>query len=135
MKALATLLLLAAPLMAQSSVKWEENYANAVKRAQTEKKMILMDLWAEWCPPCQYLKTKVFPSPEAQKALAKVVPLSVMVEFKDRKPIEEGVRLAKQFKLEAYPTLVILDSNGKEIRRQVGAFPSGVELAQWLGSK
>jgi thioredoxin 1 len=135
MKALAVMLLVAAPLLAQSSVKWEESYASAVKRAQAEKKPILMDLWAEWCPPCQYLRTKVFPSPEAQQALGKYVPLSVMVEFKDRKPIEEGVRLAKQFNLEAYPTLVILDSNGKELRRQVGAFPSGTELAQWLGKK
>jgi thioredoxin 1 len=135
MRPLAVILLLAAPLLAQSSVKWEENYASAVKRAQAEKKMILLDIWAEWCPPCQYLKTKVFPSPEAQKALAKVVPLSVMVEYKDRKPIEEGVRVAKQFNLEAYPTLIMLDSNGKEVRRQVGAFPSGTELAQWMGSK
>jgi thioredoxin-related protein len=58
-----------------------------------------------------------------------------MVEYKDRKPIEEGVKLAKQFNLEAYPTLVVLDANGKELRRQVGAFPSGAELAQWLGKK
>lgn len=135
MKALATLLLLTAPLMAQSSVKWEENYASAVKRAQAEKKLIFMDLWAEWCPPCQYLKTKVFPTPEAQAALAKVVPLSVMVEYKNRQPLEEGVRVAKRYQLEAYPTLLILDSNGKEIRRQVGAFQTGAELAQWIGGK
>jgi thiol:disulfide interchange protein len=135
MKTLAALLLIAAPLLAQSSVKWEESYASAVKRAQSEKKLIVMDLWAEWCPPCQYLRTKVFPTPEAQAALAKMVPLSVMVEHKDRQPIEEGVRLAKQFNLEAYPTLIILDANGKEVRRQVGAFPSGADLAKWLGSK
>ena len=135
MKTFLTLLLVAAPLVAQQSVKWEESYASAVKRAQAEKKPILMDLWAEWCPPCQYLRTKVFPTPEAQKALAKFVPLSVMVEFKDRKPIEEGVKLAKRFNLEAYPTLVILDSSGKEIRRQVGAFPSGADLANWMEAK
>lgn len=135
MRPIAALLLIAIPLAAQSSVKWEESYANAVKRAQAEKKMIMMDLWAEWCPPCQYLKSKVFPTPEAQAALSKFVPLSVMVEYKDRKPIEEGMRLAKQFNLEAYPTLIILDSNGKEVRRQVGAFPSGAEFAQWLGKK
>ena len=133
MKILATVLLVAAPLVAQASVKWEVDYASAVKRAQAEKKPILMDLWTEWCPPCQYLRTKVFPSPEAQSALARYVPLSVMVEKKDRTPVAEGMRLAGQFKLEAYPTLVILDSDGKELRRQVGAFPSGAGLAKWLG--
>jgi thiol:disulfide interchange protein len=135
MKTLAALLLATTSLVAQSTVKWEESYAAAIKRAQAEKKPILMDLWAEWCPPCQYLRTKVFPTQEAQAALSKYVPLSVMVEYKDRKPIEEGVKLAKQFNLEAYPTLVVLDANGKELRRQVGAFPSGAELAQWLGKK
>jgi thioredoxin 1 len=135
MKILAALLLVVTPLLAQTPVKWEENYASALKRAQAEKKLILMDLWAEWCGPCQFLKTKVFPTPEAQAALAKVVPLSVLVEYKDRKPLEAGVMLAKQFKLEAYPTLIILDANGKELRRQVGAFPSGAELAKWVGTK
>lgn len=135
MKALATLLLIAAPLLAAAPVKWEESYAAALKRAQAEHKMVLMDLWAEWCGPCQFLKAKVFPTPEAQTALAKVVPLSVLVEYKDGKPLEEGTRLAKQFNLNAYPTLIILDANGKEIRRQVGAFPTGADLAQWLGSK
>jgi thioredoxin 1 len=135
MKILAALLLVAAPLVAQSTVKWEESYASAIARAKSEKKPILMDLWAEWCPPCQYLKAKVFPTPEAQAALAKVVPLSVMVEYKDRKPIEAGVKLAQQYNLEAYPTLIMLDANGKEIRRQVGAFPTGADLAKWMGSK
>jgi thioredoxin 1 len=135
MKALLSLLLVAAPLMAQASVKWEESYAGAVKRAQAEKKQIMMDLWAEWCPPCQYLKTQVFPTPKAQAALSKYVPLSVMVEYKDRKPLPEGTKLAQQFNLEAYPTLIILDSNGKEVRRQVGAFQTADDFAKWLGTK
>ena len=48
---------------------------------------------------------------------------------------EAGVKLAKQFKLEAYPTLIMLDSNGREIRRQVGAFETPAALAQWMAKK
>jgi len=43
--------------------------------------------------------------------------------------------LADEFKLNAFPTMVILDANGKEVRRQVGAFRSGAEFAAWLNAK
>jgi len=135
MRFLAALLLAALPLTAQMSVKWEHDYKAALARAKAEKKPIFMDLWTEWCPPCQFLKSKVFPTAEAQAALASYVPLSVLVQLKDRTPVPEGTALARQFKLEAFPTLVILDENGKEIRREVGAFSSGAEMAQWLKRK
>jgi thiol:disulfide interchange protein len=135
MKFIATMLLATLPLTAQYSVKWEHDYKAALVRAKAEKKPIFMDLWTEWCPPCQFLKSKVFPTPEAQAALASFVPLSALVQHKDRTPVPEGTELAERFKLEAFPTLLILDENGRELRRQVGAFSSGAELAQWLNRK
>ena len=135
MKSLIALLLIAAPLVAQGPVKWEHSYQAALKRAKAEKKLIFMDLWTEWCPPCQYLQKNVFPSAEGQAALAKVVPFSALVEKKDRTPVAEGTKLAASFRLEGYPTMVILDANGREVRRQVGAFRSGAEFAAWLGAK
>jgi len=64
-----------------------------------------------------------------------VVPFSSLVQKRDGTPVAEGTRLADQFKLNAFPTLVILDANGKELRRQVGAFRTGAEFATWLGAK
>jgi len=135
MKSLAALLLMVAPLVAQGPAKWEHDYQAALKRAKAEKKVIFMDLWTEWCPPCQYLQKNVFPSPEGQAALAKVVPFSALVQKRDGTPLPEGTKLAEKFKLDAYPTMVILDANGKEVRRQVGAFRTGAEFAAWLESK
>ncbi len=39
--------------------------------------------------------------------------------FQDTDP--EGARLARRFKIEGFPTLIILDSSGNEVDRIVGA--------------
>ena len=135
MKPLAALMFLAVPLFAQGSTKWEHDYQAALRRAKAEHKVIFMDLWTEWCGPCLYLQKNVFPSAEGQAALAKVVPYSALVQKRDGTPVPEGTKLADQFKLNAFPTLVILDSDGKELRRQVGAFRTGAEFAAWLNAK
>ena len=44
MKALAALLLIAAPAFASGPVKWEHDYQSALKRAKAEKKVVFMDL-------------------------------------------------------------------------------------------
>ena len=132
MKPLAALFLAAVPLFSQSATKWEHDYQSALSRAKAENKVIFMDLWTEWCGPCQYLQKNVFPSPEGQAALAKVVPYSALVQKRDGTPVAEGTRLAGKFGLNAYPTMVILDSNGRELRRQVGMFRTGADFAVWL---
>jgi thiol:disulfide interchange protein len=135
MKPFAALLFVAASLSAQGVTKWEHDYQAALRRAKAENKVIFMDLWTEWCPPCQHLQKNVFPSAEGQAALAKVVPYSALVQKRDGTPVPEGTKLAGQFNLDAFPTLVILDSNGKELRRQVGAFRTGADFAAWLNAK
>jgi thiol:disulfide interchange protein len=135
MKAIAALLLIAAPLVAQGPVKWEHDFQSALRRAKAENKVIFMDLWTEWCGPCQYLQKNIFPSAEGQAALAKVIPFSALVEKRDGTPLPEGKKLADQFNLNAYPTMVVLGADGKERRRQVGTFRTGAEFATWLNAK
>lgn len=119
MKVVPILLSLALPLSGQG-VHWENNLEDALRRAQAEHKVIFLDLWAEWCGPCQALREHVFPSAEGQAALQRVVPLSVMVESRDGTPTVEGQALAKRFGLKAFPSLFILDAQGNLLRRHLG---------------
>jgi thiol:disulfide interchange protein len=136
MKRIAALVLALAPMVATAqTTKWEHTLDAAKARARAEKKQIFLDLWAEWCGPCQHLKKKVFPTAEANAALSHFVAAEIMVETMDRTPNPEGTKLAEAFNLSAFPSLYILDAEGKIVRTHVGAFKDGASFAAWLQGK
>lgn len=62
------------PLFAQGPIKWEHDLATAQQRARKEGRPLFVYIWAGWCPPCQDLKSTIFPSMDAQEAPAASVP-------------------------------------------------------------
>jgi thioredoxin-related protein len=122
--------LIAGSLVAHEGVKWETSLPEAQKRAKAEHKLIFMDVWTEWCGWCIKLQKDTFPSAEGQAALAKVVPLSLKTQFKDRRPTAdnayEGI-----YKVDGFPALFLLDADGKEVARVPGYLPP-TEFAAWI---
>lgn len=130
---IAAALLSALPAVGQG-VAWHENLDSALKEAKATHRMVFVDIWAEWCPPCQRMRAAVFPTPQAQAALRKVVAASVLVEKKDRTPIPEGVAVDEKYGSGAYPTLVMLDEDGKVLRKHTGALDPAA-LAKFISGE
>jgi thioredoxin-related protein len=134
MKKLGILLLVASSLSAASpEVKWESSLEAAMTRARAEHKVIFVDLWTGWCGWCIKLQKETFPSEEAKAALGRVVAVSIKTQEADGKPTRFA-SLEKTYKVDGYPTLLILDEKGREISRQPGYLPPG-PFASWVNSQ
>ena len=95
--------------------------------ALAAKVPVLVDLWAEWCPPCRMVSPVLDQLAREMAGQLKLVKVDV-----DKSPV-----LARRFDARSIPTLLIIDG-GEVVARQVGAAPPHA-LKSWvdgaLGSK
>ena len=114
----AGLALTAASAFAKSG--WVEDYEKALATAKAEKKMVLIDFTgSDWCSWCIKLDKEVFSKPKF-KEYAKEKFVLVEIDFPQTKRLSKPKQaahdaLAKKYSVEGFPTVIVLDSEGKEI--------------------
>jgi thiol-disulfide isomerase/thioredoxin len=92
---------------------WEKDYPSALKKAQAEKKRVMVMMTATWCGPCKMLEKETLNDPWIRHFLASFV----IVKAYEDKDVE------KTYGMNGYPTLVFTDSAGKEAYRTIGHQP------------
>lgn len=104
------------------SVEWFTDAEAAQAKAKEENKLVLLDFTgSDWCMWCKRLKREVFDKPEfAQFARSKLI--LVEVDFPQRKTLPEAqqqanARLDKTYRINSYPTIILLDPDGKQVGR------------------
>ncbi len=126
---LLCLLLAAAPLHA--SDLWSTDYAASIAQAAASKKPVLLEFTgSDWCPPCMKQNKDVFEQPAFEK-FAKDKLVLVKLDFPQRKEQEAAIKernqnLAAQYGVTGFPTIILLNSEGKELARQSGYAGGGV---------
>ena len=105
--------------------EWLTDLAKAQEKAKTEKKMVLVDFTgSDWCPPCKALHSNVLTSEEFSK-FAKDHLVLVEIDFPRSKPQSADQKkankeLAKKHEVTGYPTVIVFDSQGKQLSKKVG---------------
>jgi thioredoxin-related protein len=104
------------------NLEWFTDAEAAQAKAKEENKLVLLDFTgSDWCIWCKKLKREVFDKPEfAQFAQSKLV--LVEVDFPEHKTLPEAqqqanARLDKTYRINSYPTIVVLDADGKQVAR------------------
>jgi len=110
----AVLALVALPLMVSAAEEgWLENIDEGLKQGGTESKIVLVDFTATWCGWCTKLKDEVFSTDEFKKAAGAKLVLVAIDADKNRE-------LVDKYKVEGFPTILFLDTDGREVNRIVG---------------
>ena len=127
------LTLLAATLFWQLNAAestWLTDLPKAEAQAKAQNKIVLLDFTgSDWCGWCIKFKKEVLDTPEFQGYADKNVVL-VEVDYPNKKEQSDDLKKANaalkdHYDVQGFPTLVVLDKNGKEIGRQVGYSEGG----------
>ena len=107
---------------------WTTDYKAALATAKTQNKLVLLDFTgSDWCGYCKLLDKEVFAT-STFKDFAEKNYVLVTVDFPQQKELpgdlkQQNAALGKQFNIDGYPTLIVLDPDGKELGRETGYNP------------
>jgi tetratricopeptide (TPR) repeat protein len=87
-------------------------------KAKSENKILMVDVFTDWCKWCIELDNKVYSNPEVYNFAN-----AHQVNYKIDAEKGEGIEFAKKYKVTGYPTVLFLDGNGNEVDRIIGYYP------------
>jgi protein disulfide-isomerase len=133
---LATTILIALGLFCAASAyadsAWETDYKNAQDEAKTNHKFVFLNFTgSDWCGYCIMLDRAILSRPEFKEYANKNLVL-VTLDFPRNRRAQsvalqkQNQELAERYQVEGFPTLVVLNGEGKTVWRFEGYYAGGV---------
>lgn len=97
----------------------ELSWKDAMTKAKKENKLIFIDVYTTWCGPCKLLKKNTFPDRALGEYFNKNF-VNIAIDAEQG----EWIEFAQQQRIQGYPTLLIMDKDGKEVSRTMGYMPA-----------
>jgi thiol:disulfide interchange protein len=103
-----------------SSLTFDE----ALAKARAENKLVLVDVYTDWCGYCTKMDRDVFTNDRVKTALSDMIPIRVNAEK------GSGRSLAARWGVSGLPTFLLVNAEGVVVHRFEGYLPAEVFLRQ-----
>ena len=99
--------------------KEETPWADVLKKAKAENKIVFVDAYTTWCGPCKVMSKTIFPQKEVGDVFnARFVNAKIDMEK------GEGIEIAQKYAVRAYPTYIFVNGDGELVHRSLGSMPA-----------
>ncbi|HUI06663.1 MAG TPA: thioredoxin fold domain-containing protein [Verrucomicrobiae bacterium] len=105
---------------AWASVGWEQDYDTALTKAKKEGKLVMVDVYTDWCGWCKKLDKDTYSNKDVE---TKVTKEFIALKINPEKGAQNK-KLAKQLGTRGYPHIVFLDAQGKKLAEIAGYVPA-----------
>ena len=87
-------------------------YEEGMLAAGANNKPILIDFYADWCPPCVAMEEGTYPDSRVVSEMSDFIGIKV--------DTQKRIDIETKYLIEYYPTIVFLNPKGGEISRHIG---------------
>ena len=114
---------LAPSAFATTTDGWVTEVDEAIAQAKAKQKSVLLSfVGSDWCTPCIVMERDVFSKSEfIRKASEKFILVHIDLPRGDESLAEKNRPHTLDYRIEAFPTVVLLDSEGREFKRFIAA--------------
>lgn len=102
-------------VLSQGIVFEEGTFTEALEKAKKQDKILFLDAFTTWCGPCKMMSRDVFPQAAVGEFFNEHF-ISIKIDMEKG----EGIGLRETYNVNSFPTLLFIDSDGKELHKLIG---------------
>jgi thiol:disulfide interchange protein len=102
------------------------SFDEALTRARNEKRILLVDVYTDWCGWCKKLDREVFADSRVAEAARSLIAVRINAEKGDEK-------VAQRYDVQGYPTVLFLDGSGNVVKR-IDGFVDAAEMLRIISA-
>jgi len=114
-------------------VAWSD-FGGGLERAGAENRPLMVAFVTGWCGYCRKMDSVTWKDPAVIAEMAEFVAVRVNAEESMERNGYRGVDLAGRYGIATYPTMLLLDSGGRELSRAVG-YKGPRQFLNWLRAR